>query len=80
MTRKEERAFIGNHRKVGLLKNNQFLVLETNKTHSFYNWDKSTNTLKSTETDSLFLTEAITYYQAAFELFKNGGLKTESPH
>jgi hypothetical protein len=31
--------------------------------------------LKSTETDSLFLTEAITYYQAAFELFKNGGLK-----
>jgi phosphoglycerol transferase MdoB-like AlkP superfamily enzyme len=75
MTRKEERAFIGNHRKVGLLKNNQFLVLETNKTHSFYNWDKSTNTLKSTETDSLFLTEAITYYQAAFELFKNGGLK-----
>lgn len=76
MTPEDERAFIGNHRKIGLLKNKQFLVLETNKTHSFYDWNEHENTLTSTETDSLFLTETISYYQAAFELFKNGGLKT----
>ena len=75
MTPKDERAFIGNHRKVGLLKPNKLLVLETNKNHTSYQWDKKENKLTPTETDSLLLKETISYYQSAFELFKNGGLK-----
>lgn len=77
MNPKDERAFIGNHRKVGLLKPNKLLILETNKNHISYNWEKSKNMITPTETDSLFLNETISYYQSAYELFKNGGLKIQ---
>ena len=75
MNPKDERAFIGNHRKVGLLKPNKLLILETNKNHTSYVWNKKENKITPTKTDSLFLNETISYYQSAFELFKNGGLK-----
>jgi phosphoglycerol transferase MdoB-like AlkP superfamily enzyme len=78
MTPKDERAFIGNHRKVGLLKPNKLLILETQKQHSSYLWDQEKNKLTATKTDSLFLKETISYYQSAYELFKNGGLKIHS--
>ena len=78
MTLKDERAFIGNHRKVGLLKPNKLLILETQKHHSSYLWDKEKNKLTATKTDSIFLKETISYYQSAYELFKNGGLKIHS--
>ncbi len=71
----DERAFIGNHRKVGLLKKGKLLLLETNKQHKSYHWDKEENEITITETDSLFLNETISYYQSAFDLFKNGKLK-----
>jgi len=74
MTPKDERAFIGNHRKVGLLKKDKLLVLETQQQHATYRWEKATNELTKTATDSVLLTETIAYYQAAFELFKNGSL------
>ncbi|MDD7915698.1 LTA synthase family protein [Polaribacter ponticola] len=75
MTPNDERAFIGNHRKVGLLKPNKLLILETQKQHTSYLWDKEKNELTTTKTDTIFLKETISYYQSAFELFKNGGLK-----
>lgn len=75
MLPEDERAFIGNHRKVGLLKKDRLLILETQKKHSFYNWNKENNELAPIKTDSLFLEETISYYQSAFELFKNGDLK-----
>ena len=78
MNPENERAFIGNHRKVGLLKPNKLLILETNKNHTSYKWNKKENTITPTETDSLLLNETISYYQSAFELFKNGGLKIQS--
>ncbi len=77
MTPKEERAFIGNHRKVGLLKKGKLMLLETNKQHKFYNWNKEENEIIPIQTDSLFLDETISYYQSAFELFKNGKLKVK---
>ena len=78
MTPKDERAFIGNHRKVGLLKPNKLLILETQKQHKSYDWNQQENKLTSTKTDSVFLNETISYYQSAYELFKNGYLKIES--
>ncbi|MEE9408444.1 MAG: LTA synthase family protein [Polaribacter sp.] len=75
MTPKDERAFIGNHRKVGLLKPNKLLILETQKTHATYSWNKKDNKLTETKSDTVFLKEAISYYQSAYELFKNDGLK-----
>ena len=77
MKPKDERAFIGNHRKVGLLKPNKLLILETNKNHTSYRWNKEENKITPTETDSLFFNETISYYQSAYDLFKNGGLKIQ---
>ena len=77
MLPKDERAFIGNHRKVGLLKSKKLLILETQKQHVTYNWDREENKLTKTKVDSTFLKETISYYQSAYELFKNGSLKIQ---
>ncbi len=73
----DERAFIANHRKLGLLKNDKLLILNEKKDHDFYNYNLKDNVLTPVKTDSLFLTEAITYYQAAYELFKKDELKID---
>lgn len=74
----EERALIGNHRKVGLLKKEKLLILEAPKKHVFYHWNKEKNTLQPIKTDTLFFKEAVAYYQSAFQLFKEGRLKISS--
>ena len=78
MNPNQERAFIANHRKVGLLKNDQLTVLETQKKHSSYKADIENNTLISADLDSLLLKQTISYYQTAFNLFKNDKLKVKN--
>ena len=78
MTPKDERAFIGNHRKVGLLKPNKLLILETQKKHASYHWNQKENKLSLIRTDTVFLNETISYYQSAYDLYKNGGLKIQA--
>ncbi len=78
MSVNDERAFIANHRKLGLLKKDRLLLLEAPKKHSFYDWDAEKNTLTPIASDSSFLKEAVSYYQSAFELLKNDGLSLES--
>jgi len=75
MSPNDERAFIGNHRKVSLLKNNNLLVLETQKKFSYYEWDTKENTLSPVKKNTTFLKETISYYQSASELFKSGAIK-----
>ncbi len=75
MQPKDERALIANHRKLGLLKGDKLLILDSQKNHNFYKWEKQNNELTLQKTDSLFLKETISYYQTAFNLFKNEGLK-----
>ena len=75
MTPEEERAFIGNYRKLGLLKGNKVMVLGDQKNANFYGWDPSDNSLKSIPTDRAFLDQAISWYQVADFLYSNGGLK-----
>ncbi len=74
----EERALIGNHRKVCLLKKDRLMVLDTQKEHQFYAWDKEKNTLQVVDTDTTFLQDAVSYYQSAYEFFKHGQLKVEA--
>jgi len=75
MQPKDERALIANHIKLGLFKNNQLLILDNHKKHTFYQWNKENGELTIKKTDPEFLKETISYYQTAFNLFKNEGLK-----
>jgi len=73
----EERAFIANHRKLGLLKEGKLMVLDSKKDHTFYAWNSVTNKLTPLASNPYFLKETITYYQTAYDLFKNNGLKID---
>ena len=75
MQPKDERALIANHIKLGLLKGDKLMILNNHKKHTFYQWNKENNELTVKKTDPEFLKETISYYQTAFNLFKNEGLK-----
>ncbi|MEC7264654.1 MAG: LTA synthase family protein [Bacteroidota bacterium] len=70
----EQRAFVGNYRKLGLLKSNELMVLGDGKVANQYVWNKDDNSLSSQPTNEAFLTEAISYYQLADFLYNHGGL------
>ncbi len=74
MNQNAERAFIANHRKLALLKNDQLIVLETQKNNSCYKWDSINNNLNKIPNNEKLLKEAVSYYQAAYELYKDGEL------
>ena len=76
----EERALVSNQVKLGLLKGDRLLILDNHKNHTFYHWNSSTNELIAQKTNLLFLNEAVSYYQTAFDLFKNDGLKLNIQH
>jgi phosphoglycerol transferase MdoB-like AlkP superfamily enzyme len=70
----DQRAFVGNYRKLGLLKDHELMVLGDGKTANQYNWDQKDNSLTKEPMDTSFLTETISYYQLADHLYNNGGL------
>ncbi len=75
MERKDERAFIGNYRKLGLLKESGLMVLGDRKSAKFYRWDAKDNSLKALPLDDGFLKETISYFQVADYLYNHNGLK-----
>ncbi|GGK24835.1 sulfatase [Yeosuana aromativorans] len=75
MKAEDERALIGNYRKLGLLKNNKLMVLNEQKESDFYQWNKDDNSLNKIQNDTNFLDETISYYQVADYLYRNDGLK-----
>ena len=75
MLPKDERALISNQLKLGLLKGDKIIILDNHKSHTFYQWKKENNELLQKKSDPEFLKETISYYQTAFDLFKNEGLK-----
>jgi len=75
MAQVDERAFIGNYRKLGLLKGNKLMVLNEQSGYDFYKWNKKDNSLKEIALDNTFLNKAISYYQVADYLYRNEGLK-----
>ena len=74
----EERAFIGNYRKLGLLKDLELMVLGDEKTANFYQWSKEDNSLQTLPMNEDFLKETISYFQVADYLYNHDGLKLKS--
>lgn len=74
MEKKDERAFIGNYRKLGLLKGNELMVLGDQKSTNFYKWDDKDNSLQPLPLEEGFLKETISYFQVADYLYNNDGL------
>jgi hypothetical protein len=75
MTLVDERAFIGNYRKLGLLKDDKLMILSDQKKADFYQWNEEDNSLSILPMDTTFLRETTSYYQVADYLYKNNGLK-----
>lgn len=59
----QQRAFIGNYRKLGLLKGNGLSILGDQKKSYFYTYDKETNALIPEKEDPKRLQELVDYYQ-----------------
>lgn len=70
----EQRAFIGNYRKLGLLKSDDLMVLGDGKTANQYKWDQADNSLTKEAVDTTFLNQTISFYQLADHLYNHGGL------
>ncbi len=68
----EERAFISNHRKLGLRKGNDLVILDSDKDARFFKWNKTDNSLTKTPENKALESEAIIYYQSAYTFYKNG--------
>ncbi len=78
MTKENERAFIGNYRKLGYLKDNKVLVLDEQANANFYSWNPTDNSLKSIPADKTFTNKTISFYEIADDLYRNGGLKLKN--
>ncbi len=74
MQEKDERAFIGNYRKLGLLKGSELMVLGDQKQANFYQWDSNDNGLEAMPMNNDFLEETVSYFQVADHLYNNNGL------
>lgn len=70
-----ERALIGNYRKLGLLKADNLMVLNEQRQAEQYKWNKTDNSLTEVATDSTLLNETISFYQTADYLYHHNGLK-----
>ncbi|WP_415327266.1 LTA synthase family protein [Chryseobacterium sp. MMS23-Vi53] len=72
----DERAFLGNYRTLGLLKNNLFTQIDDRKRVKQFNVSGADQSLSEVnfKNDDL-VAETISYYQTASERFKNGKMK-----
>jgi phosphoglycerol transferase MdoB-like AlkP superfamily enzyme len=75
MTSDDERAFIGNYRKLGFFKENKLMVLSEQKQIDYYQYNKDDNSLNTITVDPDILKRTTSFYQVADYLFQNGGLK-----
>lgn len=75
MKAEDERAFIGNYRKLGLLKDDQVMVLDEQSNADFYSWNPLDNSLSPQPVNAQFLKRTISYYEVADDLYTKGGLK-----
>ena len=75
MSIEDERAFIGNYRKLGLLVGNKVMILGDQKKANFYKWQIQDNSLESIPMDTTFLEKTISFYQVADYLYTHKGLK-----
>src|SRR5690606_33894990 len=74
----EERAFIGNYRKLGLVKDNKVMILDELGEANFYSWNPADNALSSTPLNEGFMKKTVSYYEVADDLYESGGLKLKT--
>ena len=75
MSPMDGRAFIGNYRKLGYLKDDQIMILSEQKKCNFYRWNRNDNSLSPLPMNEDFLNETTAFYQVADFLYRNDGLK-----
>ncbi|MEJ4089252.1 LTA synthase family protein [Galbibacter orientalis] len=78
MQPQDERAFIGNYRKLGYLKDNKILILDEQKNANFYSWNPSDNSLTTIPSEESFEKKSISFYEVSDDLYRNGGLKLKT--
>lgn len=78
MQPQDERAFIGNYRKLGYLKDNKILILDEQKNANFYSWNPFNNSLTSIPSEENFEKKSISFYEVSDDLYRNGGLKLKT--
>ena len=74
----DERAFIGNYRKLGYLKGDKILILDEQAHANFYTWNPVDNSLVAIPSEEKFQKKSISFYQVADDLYRNEGLKIKS--
>lgn len=72
MKPEEERAFVGTYQKLGYLKGDRLTVLLPNGSSETYAYDRVTKEQVRVGTSTSGLADAISYYQSASWLYKNG--------
>lgn len=74
----EQRTFIGNYRKLGLLKDNTVMILDELGKANFYSWNPVDNALSPEPLNQEFMKKTISYYEVADDLYESGGLKLKN--
>jgi len=70
----DERAFVANYRRLGLLKKDSLVVLNSENSGTTFHWNQKQNTLTKTSQNKRLYKELIAYYQTAYDLYKNNEL------
>lgn len=77
MKPEEQRALVGTYQKLGYLKGSKFVLLDVQRQSEFFTYDKGTNNLTPSKEDKQLLNEAVSYYQGAYQLYKDGLMKNK---
>ncbi|WP_372754652.1 LTA synthase family protein [Mariniflexile sp.] len=77
MKKEDERAFIGNYRNLGLLKDKKLMVLSDQRVVNYYEWITDNDDLILKDIDTKMLEETISFYQVADYMYRNEGLKVK---
>jgi len=75
MKPEDERAFIGNYRKLGYLKDNKVMILDEQENANSYTWNPVDNSLTKVPYEKEFAKKSISFYEVADYLYRNNGLK-----
>jgi phosphoglycerol transferase MdoB-like AlkP superfamily enzyme len=68
----EAHALLGNYQKLGHIENGDFVILKPQRGASVYRYDFTTGAMTVKPPDEHFIDEAISFYEAASYMYKNG--------
>ncbi len=75
----EGHAFVGNYQKIGHIEGNVFTILKPLRQHSSHLYHFITNTLGAVTENTESLSETISYYQTASQMYHDGTYQELSP-